>query len=175
MKKSLLLIAALLLTKLATAQMVEVRTNPLSYGVGAFNISMETTLPKSSKTTINVRVMRYRGFIKDAAFVGREGGATVDFRRYLGTDASQGLYLGTSTRYIRADQVGYVFFTSSYSYVDPYVSQGALVGYKHKFKNKLTVDVFAGMGQMLYRGGRALDFDYLGPEVIASLSFGYQF
>lgn len=179
MKKSILSFALALLTTATFAQeQFELKANPIGWAFGATNLSFETSLPGLDNVTFNASAWHYSKRLKESLDLGRNGGASLGFRRYVMSRKDEGMFLGAAARYISQEEsyYDYNYNTGNYEYVSgintSYASMGATLGYKFVF-DRLTVDSFVGVGRILYQPNQPSWG--LPAEFMSGINFGYRF
>jgi len=178
MKKLWSFIAVFFTAHMAFAQHVEVKTNPIGFAFGATNLSVEVPLATHPNVTLNASWWHYSEELRDWVDTERIGGASVGIRRYLISDMDEGLYLGMASRYMNRLVRDYDWDpnTGQSTYTDTpsdYASLGFTLGYKFRFEERVSIDLFTGAGRILLKqaGG-----EYYAPaEWIAGFNFGYRF
>lgn len=178
MKKIIVLFALFVSTYNASAQTVEIKSNPIGFAFGASNLSVEYALPQTPSITLNASAWHYTSELQDWLDMDRNGGASIGLRKYVLSRDDRGVYMGIASRYINSDRTYYSYNTTSGQHTpeeldNSYGSLGCTLGYKFVFNDKVTIDVFAGVARKLFQNN---PYSWQAPgEVMSGFNFGYRF
>jgi len=150
---------------------IELKTNPIGFAFGVYNISVEKPILNEPTLTFNTSAWVYSNDLKEWTGTDQNGGFSMGVRKYTGlrTNSDQNLYLGLAARYISRD--GYDWQTNRNVSAD-FASLGFTIGYKVVFE-KVSIDVFTGLGRKLYEQNENswdIPVDFMG-----GFNFGYRF
>ena len=168
MKKLTLTIAFALAAFVSNAQ-VELKTNPFGMALGAYNVTAEFQLENKPSLTILGSAWYNTQDFQDWMWTSRDGGLSAGVRQYFNKFEDQGVFLGLATRYIPNT---YMDWWDGSETSDDYASLGFTGGYKYIYNDKITIDVFIGMGRIVWE---EIDDSWGPAEFISGLNFGYRF
>ena len=178
MKKIIALFAFIVCTFSASAQNIELKSNPIGFAFGASNLSVEYALPQSPSVTLNASTWHYTSGLQDWLDMDRNGGASIGVRKYVLSRDDRGVYMGIASRYINSDRTQYTYNSITGQHLpedldNSYGSLGSTLGYKFVFNDKVTIDVFAGVARKLFQNN---PYSWQAPgEVMSGFNFGYRF
>ena len=161
------IIATLVLVAAATfnaqAQGVEIKTNPFGMALGAYNVTAELQLENQPSLTILASAWYNTEDFQDWSWTSRDGGLSAGVRQYFNRYEDQGVFLGLATRYI-SNTWG--------EESDDYASLGFTAGYKYIYNDKISIDIFMGMGRIVWE---QIEDSWEPAEFISGFNFGYRF
>ena len=150
---------------------IELKTNPIGFAFGVYNISVEKPILNQPTLTFNTSAWLYSNDLKEWTGTEQNGGFSMGIRKYAGSDVNsdQNLYLGLASRYISRNSYNY---STRKNVSSDYASLGFTIGYKKVF-DKVSIDVFTGLGRKLYKQNPYtwdIPVDFMG-----GFNFGYRF
>ena len=161
------IIATLVLVAAATfnaqAQGVEIKTNPIGMALGAYNVTAELQLENQPSLTILASAWHNTEDFQDWSWTSRDGGLSAGVRQYFNRYEDQGVFLGLATRYIS---------NTWREESDDYASLGFTAGYKYIYDDKISIDIFMGMGRIVWE---QIEDSWEPAEFISGFNFGYRF